>query len=103
MQFEWDEEKERANFRKHGVDFSLAQFIATDPLALHVYDRFENGEHRFHIIGMVRSECMILVHAYPDPDNEGLIRVISIRRATSRERRHYEARDDNGKRSRNAD
>lgn len=74
------------------MDFSFAPLIAGDPLALQIHDRFENGEHRFHIIGMVRTTCMILVHSYPDPEDEELIRVISIRKATPRERRCYEAR-----------
>jgi uncharacterized DUF497 family protein len=90
VEFEWDEKKQRMNVRNHGLDFSLAAFVANDPLRVEVYDRFENGEHRYHLVGVVHATCLVLVHSYPDPDNENLIRVISLRKATPHERRRYE-------------
>jgi uncharacterized DUF497 family protein len=84
----WPEEA--ANRKKHGVGFSLADVICNDPLAATVYDRYENGEHRWHTFGVVEGTLFLMVHTYPDPDDEAWIRVIGLRKATQSERRHYE-------------
>lgn len=44
-----------------------------------VDDRFENGEHRYHAIGMLGHKCLVLVHSYPDPDYRVRKKPISIR------------------------
>ncbi len=31
ISFEWDEDKNKANFDKHGIDFETAQFAFIDP------------------------------------------------------------------------
>ena len=97
MEYElsWDPEKERINKQKHGLDFSFASLVFSDPLAATVYDRFENGEHRWHTIGAVGGNhtVLLVVHMFPDPDNETRIRVIGVRRATLQERRRYEKSD----------
>ena len=90
MRLEWHEDKEKANIRNHGLDFSLAQHVANDPLGVLVYDRYENGEHRYHVIAMVGGTCLVLVHTYPDPEDEDWIRVIGLRVATPHERKRYE-------------
>ena len=46
MRVEWDEKKNRANQKKHGVSFELAQEIFDDPLALSKLDRVEGNEER---------------------------------------------------------
>jgi uncharacterized DUF497 family protein len=33
MRFEWDERKNRASIRKHGVDFEQAAYAFSDPFA----------------------------------------------------------------------
>ncbi len=65
MLLEWDEAKERRNVQKHGLDFSLARLLVRDPLGIVVYDRFENGEHRYHLLATVGATCLVLVHTYP--------------------------------------
>jgi uncharacterized DUF497 family protein len=52
MEFVFDPAKEQKNIRKHGLDFSLAAAVFADQLASEVYDRFENGEHRYHLVGL---------------------------------------------------
>lgn len=94
MDIEWDEDKERRNILKHGLDFSLAAHVAADPLGMVVHDRFQNGEHRFHAIGIVGGKCLVLVHTYPDPEDEDWIRVIGLREATAHERKRYEEGED---------
>ena len=96
MKLAWDPEKERRNLRKHGLSFSLADVILDDPLALTSYDRFENGEHRWHTIGAVAGfdRVLVVIHTDPSPDDDGPVRVIGLRLATAHERRRYEEGDE---------
>lgn len=90
MRFTWGPIKENANRRRHRLGFGLSRNVFDDPLVAIVYDRFENGEHRYHAIGMVGGKCLPVVHTYPGPGDESWIRVIGLREATSNERRRYE-------------
>ncbi|QPC90363.1 BrnT family toxin [Mesorhizobium sp. INR15] len=91
MQFDWDPEKARRNLAKHGITFDLARKVFDDPLHLIVPDRLEDGEQRWHAIGMVEAIVVLLVvHAYPDRDDEDRVRIVGARKATSHERRRYE-------------
>ena len=90
MRIESDREKELANKRKHGLDFSFASLVFADPLAITVYDRYENGEDRWHTFGVVERFLLLVVHIYPDPDDDRWVRVIGLREATPHERKRYE-------------
>ncbi|MER8629199.1 BrnT family toxin [Mesorhizobium opportunistum] len=91
MQFEWDFEKARRNLAKHGIAFDLAQKVFDDPLHLIVPDRFEDGEQRWHAIGAIGAVVvMLVVHTYPDREDEERIRIVGARKATPHERRRYE-------------
>ena len=91
MRFEWAPDKARRNLAKHAVPFELAKLVFDDPLHLLVPDRVEEGQQRWHAIGMVGAVAILLVvHAYPDPDDEELVRIIGARKATPHERRRYE-------------
>ncbi len=90
MKIDWHEEKQQRNIAKHKLDFSFAWYACTDPLAVVVYDRYENGEHRYHAIGVVGGKCLVVVHTHPDPNDEDWIRVIGLREATAHERKRYE-------------
>ncbi|WP_366513107.1 BrnT family toxin, partial [Mesorhizobium sp.] len=71
MQFEWDAEKAKRNLAKHGAAFDLAKNVFDDPLHLVVPDRFEDGEQRWHAMGMIeRLVILLVVHTYPDLDDE---------------------------------
>ncbi len=61
MRFEWDWEKAKRNLAKHGVAFELAEFVFDDPLHILIPDRFEDGEQRWHAVGMVGSVAILLV------------------------------------------
>ncbi len=75
----------------HGVDFEVAAHVWDDPLHTILPDRFEDGEQRWRVIGMVGPVAVLLVvHTYPDPDDEERIRIIGARKATRDERRRYE-------------
>jgi uncharacterized DUF497 family protein len=59
-----------------------------------VPDRIEAGEQRWHALGLVGPVVVLLVvHSYPDPDDDERVRIIGARKATPRERRRYEQRD----------
>lgn len=91
MRVEWDERKNRTNRQKHGVSFELAQEVFDDPMALSKLDRVEAGEERWHTLGMVEGVVLLLVtHTVRDDHGAEVIRIISARKATTHERRHYE-------------
>jgi uncharacterized DUF497 family protein len=86
--FEWDLLKARANRRHHGVDFADAVFVLEDPRALTIMDDMETDEERFVTIGTdVLGRVLVVVHTWRGEK----VRLISARKATSRERRAYGA------------
>jgi uncharacterized protein len=91
MRFEWDEAKNSANQRKHNVSFDLAREVFEDPLHRSVADRIEDGEQRWNTMGMVRGAVLLIVaHTWREDEDTEVVRIISARRATRRERRNYE-------------
>src|SRR4051794_20523802 len=87
--FEWDEAKAQANLEKHGISFDEAATVFTDwgapvdPDPLH-----SAAEDRLMIIGASELQRLLtVVFTFRDGD---IIRIISARRATARERRTYE-------------
>ena len=96
MRITKDVDKEQKNIRRHGLDFSLAEALVQDPLASTLYDRFEGGEHRWHTVGAVGGgfKVLLLVHTYPDPEDDEWIHVIGLREATPNERKRYEEGED---------
>ena len=93
MMFEWDEEKDGANKKKHGVSFKEAQEIFEDPFHLSVLDkRFDYLDERWISIGNTRRERVIVVgHLYRiDESGTEIFRIITARKATEKERERYE-------------
>ena len=82
--------KEELNRQKHGLDFSFADHVLSSPLNVTVYDRFENGEHRWHTFAHVGDKLLLVVYSFPDPEDEEWVRVIGLREATQAERKRYE-------------
>ncbi len=94
MRFEWDENKGRANLTKHGVSFETARLVFDDPLHLSMRDHFEHGEERWRTVGLVGGMVLLLVaHTDGEEDGEEIVRLISARKATRRERKRYERED----------
>ncbi len=88
MRFEWDENKAARNFVKHGVSFEEAATVFGDPLS----DTFDDPDHsaeerRFVIIG-VSGKGRVLIVAHTDKGE--VVRLISAREPTRREREFYE-------------
>lgn len=93
MQFEWDPDKSRADLAKHGIDFATAALVFADPQLAIREDRIdENGERRWHALGLAAGLALVLlvVHVYREAnDGEEIVRIISARKALARERRAY--------------
>jgi uncharacterized DUF497 family protein len=90
MRIDWDPNKSRSNQRKHGVSFESAALVFDDPNQLSIQDRYEGGEERWQTIGLVNGIAVLIVaHTFSDDDGEEIIRIISARKATPRERRRY--------------
>ncbi len=85
-QFEWDENKNKQNIKKHGIDFQDAKTIFSAPMLVKIDDEVEE-EDRWVGIGMVRGVAMVVVFTEP---GEYKIRIISVRKATKQERKSYE-------------
>lgn len=99
IRFEWDEAKDLSNRHKHGVSFEEASQVFLDPLHVSVQDRIENGELRWQTLGFVGGLLLLTVaHTVREECGDGtwieVIRIISARPATRKERRRYE--DENG-------
>ena len=83
--FEWDDEKNEKNFRKHGIYFEDAARVFLDKNFVEDYDEIHSDfEDRYKIIGRVRN---ILTVIYTERGEK--CRIISARRATKREEDLY--------------
>ena len=87
--FVWDERKERRNRRRHGVSFAEAQTAFWDEQALVFWDPdHSQDEDRFILLGMSFAlRVLVVCHCYREDDQ--VIRIISARKATRRERASY--------------
>ena len=89
MRFVWDEAKRLSNLAKHGLDFADVESV----FAGYVYVVFDSAhsdvEDRWLGIGKLGADIIVLV-VYTEPE-EDLIRVISLRKATTYERQAYES------------
>jgi uncharacterized DUF497 family protein len=88
MQFDWDPEKAKANFRKHGVSFDEATTVFFDDFSLTGDDPDHSKEEDRFITFGVSNTGRVLVVVHTDRDER--IRIISARPATPYERRLYE-------------
>jgi uncharacterized DUF497 family protein len=88
VNFEWDPDKEAQNRRKHRISFHEAATVFADPLAVTYHDPDHSlSEERFITVGMSRAGRVLIV-AHSDRGEN--IRIISARKTTLRERKHYE-------------
>jgi len=90
MRFEWDPAKNAANKTKHGIDFETAQLVFDDPFCVTFVERIRDGEARWRAIGSIEEiVILVVVHTYTEEVSDEVIRIISARPATRRERRLY--------------
>ena len=90
MRFIWDEHKNRLNRLKHKVSFETAVSVFDDPHAISIQDRFVRGEERWQTLGLIEGVVVLLVaHSIEVEGDEEIIRIVSARKATPRERDIY--------------
>ncbi|MBR6348902.1 MAG: BrnT family toxin [Spirochaetales bacterium] len=89
MRVEWDEKKNIANQKKHGVSFEEARTVFLDEEGILIPDPdHSETEERFVIIGRsIQFRILIVCHCYRE--NDEVIRLISARKANSLERNQY--------------
>lgn len=89
LRFEWDDRKSRENRRKHGVSFEEACTVFFDRHAVEFYDdEHAAWEDRFLLLGM-SAKLRILMVCHCLREGGDVIRIVSARKATRNEQRHY--------------
>ena len=88
--FEWDEAKAASNFTKHNVSFEEAKSVFFDEFAIQYLDMEHSqiGEDRFLMLGLSNEARLVLV-CHCERGNGDVIRIISARKATKNEQKHY--------------
>jgi uncharacterized DUF497 family protein len=83
--FEWDPEKNASNIQKHGLSFEEAASIFSGPVLTGADDT--DGEYREKTFGLLAGSVVIcVIHT----DRNRNIRIISARKATPNERKHFD-------------
>ena len=85
MRFEWDKEKSRSNFKKHGIDFETARKIWLDENRIEIEAPYPI-EKRWIVIGSIEGKVWTAIYTIRDD----AVRIISVRRARSKEKKIYE-------------
>jgi len=83
----FDTKKNAENLKKHGVSLYEGDGVLNDPLGLTIEDESAEGEQRFVTIGANIFGSLLVVVWTPRDDD---VRIISVRKPTSKERRNYE-------------
>ncbi|MCD6585459.1 MAG: BrnT family toxin [Desulfobacteraceae bacterium] len=90
--FEWDPQKAKFNYDKHGIGFEEAATVFQSPHTISVYDdEHSENEERWITIGISNTGRLIVVcHTFLNYDNDNVsIRIFSSRKATKLETNQY--------------
>ncbi len=89
IRFEWDNNKNLTNVKKHKISFEEAKTVFIDENARVIPDpEHSETEERFIILGISNKlKLLIVVHTYRK--NDEIIRIISARKATKSESKYY--------------
>ena len=89
LHFEWDDEKAMANVKKHGISFEEAKSVFRDERAKLINDPdHSEDEDRFVLLGLSETlRRLVVCHCYRDENH--VIRIISARKATTKESKSY--------------
>ncbi len=89
LKFEWDENKNEINKKKHKISFDEAKTVFYDDNALLIDDpEHSEQEERFIILGTsTKANLLVVCHCYRH--SETVIRIISARKATKTETKQY--------------
>ena len=87
MGSKFDPDKDATNIAKHGLSLVEGEGVLNDPLGLTIEDDSSEGEPRWTTIGM-NTDGQLLVAVWTERD--GGERLMSVRKATAKERKQYE-------------
>ncbi len=87
MKYEWDESKNKANIRKHGIDFTDVIQMFDYPMVTGLDQHGDHEEDRWIGIGILKDIIAVVVFTERD---ESTLRIISARKATKYERKKYQ-------------
>jgi len=92
MKFEWDEKKNLINQEKHNISFEEAREVFDDPLQISKLDyRFNYFEERWITVGSTKKyQILVVANMFFSDEGEEIIRIISARKANTKERQSYE-------------
>ena len=89
VNFEWDNNKALINEKKHGITFEEASTVFYDENAILFDDPdHSEAEERFLMLGISEQTKMLIV-SYCYRGKDGIIRIISARKATKKEAKQY--------------
>lgn len=88
MRFEWNQTKAARNEQKHGVSFGEALSVFYDEHAIQFIDQDHADEIRYLLLGM-SNRLRLLIVSHCEREQGEVIRIISARKATRKERSHY--------------
>jgi uncharacterized DUF497 family protein len=90
LHFEWDDKKATANVKKHGISFEEAKSVFRDERAKLINDPdHSEDEDRFILLGLSETlRLLVVCHCYRGENH--IIRIISARKATSKESKSYQ-------------
>ena len=89
IHFKWDKTKSKANEKKHKISFQEASTVFSDEMGIEFYDdEHSEWEDRFLLLGL-SNKLNLLIVCYCHRESEGIIRIISARKATKNESKYY--------------
>ena len=86
--YEWDETKQRVNLSKHGLSFEDAALVFAGPCLTFEDKRYDYDEDRYLTLGLLAGRVVVIAHTPRGQDT----RIISMRKANSREQKIYQER-----------
>ena len=92
LSFEWDEEKAKANLKKHRVDFDEATTVFNDPFSVTIHDPDHSAEEQRYIDIGSSGKDRVLIVVYTERGSK--IRIVNCRKAAPSERKFYEEAND---------
>ena len=87
MKYFWDHQKNKTNIEKHGIDFSDALEMFKYPMLTCIDNRSDYGEERWVGIGFLKGIIAVIV--YTEDDFNNVVRIISVRKATTNESKKF--------------
>jgi uncharacterized DUF497 family protein len=89
MELEFDQDKDFANQEKHGIGFKRVEDFDFHTAHFEIDPRAYKNEIRYRAYGLIDERLYVLIYTVRD----GMIRVISLRKANKREQRYAQTKN----------